>query len=82
VLYDSGRASELGGTVNLMTVDSPVYHAVGVHFCRAESISRFDDRYAEAKILYKVQCLGHSSRLKYPYFWKIQGFSYNTVQER
>ena len=34
------------------------------------------------KFLYKVQSLGHSSRLKYPYFWKIHGFSYNTVQER
>ena len=43
------RSSEV--TVNLVTVDGPVYHVVSIYLCRAESISRFDDRYAEAKFL-------------------------------
>jgi len=43
----SGRASELGDTVNLVdrTDDCPVYHALSVHLCRAKSTTRFDDRY-------------------------------------
>ena len=43
------RSSEV--TVNLVTVDGPVYHVVSIYLCRAESISRFDDRYAKAKFL-------------------------------
>jgi len=46
----SGRASQLGGIVNLwLTDDGPVYHALSVHLFRAKLITHFDDRYAVAK---------------------------------
>ena len=32
-----------------LTDDGPVYHALSVHLSRAMLITRFDDRYAEAK---------------------------------
>ena len=32
-----------------LTDDGPVYHALGVHICRATLITRFDDRYAVVK---------------------------------
>ena len=41
VINYSGRASELGGIVNLVDDDGPVYHALSVHHCRAKSIARF-----------------------------------------
>ena len=45
----SGQASELGGIIDLVDDDGPVYHALSVHLSRAKLITRFDDRYAVAK---------------------------------
>ena len=39
----------LGGIVNLVDRDDPVYHALSVHLSRAKVITRFDDRYAVVK---------------------------------
>jgi len=36
----SGRASNIGGIVNLLTDDGPVYHALTVHLSRAKLIAR------------------------------------------
>ena len=41
------RSSDVLSTY--LTDDGPVYHALSVHLSRAKSITRFDDRYAEAK---------------------------------
>ena len=46
----SGLASELGGIIDLVDRDGPVYHALSVHLSRAKLITRFDDRYAVAKL--------------------------------
>jgi len=45
----SGRASELGGIIDLVDDDGPVYYALGVHLYRGRLITRFDDRYVVAK---------------------------------
>jgi len=41
------RSSEVLSTQ--LTDDGPVYHALSVHLCRAQLITRFDDLYAVAK---------------------------------
>jgi len=50
--------------------DCPVYHAVSVHFRRAKSITRFDDRYTKAK----VRSFEQVSRRKCPHFWRYATF--------
>ena len=49
VIHYSGRATELGGIVNLLTDDGPVYHDLSVHLSRAKLTTHFYDRYAAAK---------------------------------
>ena len=46
-LVDDRRSSEVLSTQ--LIDDGPVYYALSVHLCRAKSITRFDDRSAEAK---------------------------------
>ena len=52
------------------TDSDPLYHALSVHLRRAKWITRFNDRYAVAK----VRSLGEGSGEKYPDFSRYLNF--------
>jgi len=73
VINYSGRASELGGIVNLVDWRrSSLSRSERPPFPRAKLITRFDDR--SRGEIFKIQRLGNSSREKYPYFVDISHF--------
>ena len=63
VINYSDRASELGGIVNLFDRQRSSLSRSGHPPCRVYSITRFNNRYAEARPEYATK-----SRGKYPYF--------------
>jgi len=66
------RSSEVLSTQ--LTDDGPVYHALSVHLSLAKLITRFDDRYAVAKIFMSGvrEKVPEGSTLNY--FWRYPNF--------